>query len=481
MEHDIFGQNRENDNGDKNFRPVEDLFEDIVLQDILPNVVPNVVSDTVTIQTHDKRFHADEVGAISLLTSYFNSKNIKVRVIRSRDEELMKQADILVDVGGVYSHEFQKYDHHQDNCEETFSEHTKIPLSSIGFIWKHYGKELLRSYIDCVPEFKNKLETTPVINTAQGHSDSSQDHIENLYTEIYLKLIQEIDAHDNGVPIIEGGIRKFWPNMYLPSIISAMNSPNKHDDVSQMSAFENAVNLFGTIFEIKLREKITKYFEYHGSYSTVRSYLAESPNKEYIITTEIHRTIFKCLNSLDPQNRIKFVIFGTTDPTAGDQFTVRTRNVPDNFYTPLVPLLPQKILKEKLSQDGLDPDDIIFIDRGLIMAKVGTLETATAIIKYSLDEFGLRITEQSYDGSERSFPTTDEILSTPLSDTIPVGYNLTRNIYGDPNKNAESPTQACSFYPKSTRSFIMTEMNYLWLGFGALAVGIVGGFLYTKQ
>jgi uncharacterized UPF0160 family protein len=47
--------------------------------------------------THDGRFHADEIFALAVLKLIFPD----LEIVRSRKENLYKNVDIIVDVGGV--------------------------------------------------------------------------------------------------------------------------------------------------------------------------------------------------------------------------------------------------------------------------------------------------------------------------------------------------------------------------------------------
>jgi uncharacterized UPF0160 family protein len=322
----------------------------------------------VTIQTHDKRFHIDDVGATALLVSYYNKKrNFTVQLIRSRDQELLETSDILVDVGGIYDPSNRRFDHHQDGCNEVFEEGFKIPLSSIGMVWKHYGEELLRMYIQSNPEFYliNKWE----------------DHIKPLLTEVYAKIIQEIDAHDNGIVPVEGGKRNYWQHLSLGEIISSMNTSDTNNETEQMRAFRDAIQLFVTIFEIKLEKVIRKYFDYNVNYSIVEKVLKESvPNSEYLVITDKLPMIHKCLNVLDPDYRIKFLIFHPSDE---EYITVKTRNKKDDMFTSLVPLLSYDRTVEKLGDD--EKKDLIFIHKSLFIAKTKTLDLALKLVGLALE------------------------------------------------------------------------------------------------
>lgn len=53
-----------------------------------------------TIATHSGTFHADESLAVFMLKQLEEFKEAKV--VRSRDSNVIEEADIVVDVGGVY-------------------------------------------------------------------------------------------------------------------------------------------------------------------------------------------------------------------------------------------------------------------------------------------------------------------------------------------------------------------------------------------
>ena len=63
------------------------------------------------IATHNGKFHADEVFAVSLLRRLDRFKDAEI--IRTRDAEILKTADVVVDVGGQYDPLTHRYDHHQ--------------------------------------------------------------------------------------------------------------------------------------------------------------------------------------------------------------------------------------------------------------------------------------------------------------------------------------------------------------------------------
>ncbi len=116
--------------------------------------------------THNGSFHSDDVFAVATLQLHFGVENVEV--IRTRDESVIASGDIVLDVGGVYDPDHQRFDHHQNGAPVRDN---GIPYAAFGLIWKHYGEEVAGSQ-----------EAAEVIER---------------------RLVLPIDANDNGVSIFE--------------------------------------------------------------------------------------------------------------------------------------------------------------------------------------------------------------------------------------------------------------------------------------
>jgi uncharacterized UPF0160 family protein len=90
----------------------------------------------ITIATHNGNFHADDVFSIAALKNIFPS----FKLIRTRNLELIGQADIVIDVGGEYNADAGRFDHHQRGGAG--ERENGIPYSSFGLIWQKYGLEI---------------------------------------------------------------------------------------------------------------------------------------------------------------------------------------------------------------------------------------------------------------------------------------------------------------------------------------------------
>ena len=91
-----------------------------------------------TIVTHNGNFHADDVFSIAALKHIFSS----FELIRTRDLDLISKADIVIDVGGEYCPDTDRFDHHQRGGAG--ERDNGIPYSSFGLIWQKYGLEICK-------------------------------------------------------------------------------------------------------------------------------------------------------------------------------------------------------------------------------------------------------------------------------------------------------------------------------------------------
>lgn len=155
--------------------------------------------------THSGRFHADEVFAISMVLMVEERQ-----ITRSRDEEVIKQADIVLDVGAEYDPERLRFDHHQNSFTEERS--SGIPYATAGLIWRHYAKRIFN---------KKGLTGDYEVNFATQWVDD--------------KLIADIDAVDNGMYLED-------PRPSVSQIIAMMNESSDEPEKQEI-AFKKAIEL----------------------------------------------------------------------------------------------------------------------------------------------------------------------------------------------------------------------------------------------
>jgi len=105
------------------------------------------MAQSIKLVTHNGSFHTDDVFAAACLTLYLEKKGESFEIIRTRDEEIIKDADYVFDVGGVYDESKNRFDHHQvggagSRIFDGSGGKTAIEYSSFGLVWKKFGEEL---------------------------------------------------------------------------------------------------------------------------------------------------------------------------------------------------------------------------------------------------------------------------------------------------------------------------------------------------
>lgn len=136
----------------------------------LTYVVPERDKVTLTIGTHNGKFHSDEVVACAILSLVSSSDTI--RILRTRDTSELQKCKICVDIGGG------RFDHHQRGFDKTRK--NGIKYASAGLVWREYGYYLIVQFM--VEDFFNYLT---VVNG------------ENVFQSID-RLISLVDSEDNG-------------------------------------------------------------------------------------------------------------------------------------------------------------------------------------------------------------------------------------------------------------------------------------------
>lgn len=119
----------------------------------------------IRIVTHSGGFHADDVFGVATLQLLLAGNEIEV--IRTRDPEIIRSGDYVLDVGFVYDESKNRFDHHQEG--KAGRRENEIPYASFGLIWKKFGVNIVGS--------------------------------KELAQRVDERLVQPIDAYDNGFPL----------------------------------------------------------------------------------------------------------------------------------------------------------------------------------------------------------------------------------------------------------------------------------------
>ena len=221
--------------------------------------------------THSGTMHADEVFATAFLHLYKGDLN----VYRVSEVDLSKVMDntLVYDIGRC------KFDHHQEDAEVR---ENGIKYSSIGLLWKKFGKEYLK---------KNKV-----------------DNIDEVFKGIDKELIESLDAIDNGIfPEIEANYKV----KTLSDVIKLFNpsSFTNEDESTQFLKAESFAKeifietLYNVIGKIKSKEIVNSIIEKNeGPILELEEYL---PYEEAILTNEKGKEL---LFVIYPSNRGGYAI-----------------------------------------------------------------------------------------------------------------------------------------------------------------------------
>jgi len=183
----------------------------------------------VRIGTHSGSFHADESLATFFLTTLDEYKDAEI--IRTRDQDLLNELDVVYDVGGEYNHEKKRYDHHQKGFNETFSDEYTTKLSSAGLIYKHYGKKIVAKLINW---------------------DINDPKTETLYQRLYKTFVECVDGNDNGIPQYDTEVKPAYiDSTSISSRISRLNPSWNGDNSNEVcfKQFMKAVEMIGSEFK----------------------------------------------------------------------------------------------------------------------------------------------------------------------------------------------------------------------------------------
>lgn len=178
------------------------------------------------IATHDGTFHCDEALACYMLLKL----HPEATIVRTRDPEIYNACEFVVDVGGVYHEETNRFDHHQRGFTETLSSLYPIKLSSAGLVYKHFGAAVI---LKLYPQLAMKESVA-------------------VFVKMYERLIASVDAIDNGLAQYENLDQAplYEINSHLASRVARLNSPwgVEEDSDQQMKRFMRAVEITGTEF-----------------------------------------------------------------------------------------------------------------------------------------------------------------------------------------------------------------------------------------
>ncbi|KAI1288380.1 MYG1 exonuclease [Halotydeus destructor] len=285
----------------------------------------------LVIATHNGAFHADDALACFLLKTLPEFKTAKI--IRTREPNLINDADVVVDVGAVYDPESKRYDHHQKTFTETMDslrpgkDRGAIKLSSAGLVYHHYGFKVLSN----------------LLSLGDEAGDVDDKLINVIWDKVYENFVKEFDAIDNGVSICDSP--KYEIHTHIASRVAHLkpnwNEPSNEDIL--LERFHQAMELVGREFTDKVR--------YYGRvWWPARKYVLQSLERRFEVdpsgdimdlskcdSTEMFpwkEHLFELEKELNIEKAIKFVLF----PEDNGKWRVQTVPVTSHSFASRISL-----------------------------------------------------------------------------------------------------------------------------------------------
>jgi uncharacterized UPF0160 family protein len=135
--------------------------------------------------THDGSFHADDIFAAATLALVLERHGEKFEIIRTRDPEIITNADYVFDVGGIYDADKNRFDHHQAGGAGKRYDEMGIEYASFGLVWKKFGMELCENLKTF--EFIEKRLVMPI-----DAWDNAIDLTTNRYKDVSPYFLQHV-------------------------------------------------------------------------------------------------------------------------------------------------------------------------------------------------------------------------------------------------------------------------------------------------
>lgn len=241
------------------------------------------------IGTHDGTFHCDDVTACFMLKQLDRFRDHDI--VRTRNPEILKGAEVVVDVGAECDIERLRLDHHQRSFNQTMLDYhpgikvtnpaKPVRLSSSGLVYAVFGKDIIAN----------------LLNLGKTRNNLDKEHgqmVDAIFEKAYLDIFEEIDAIDNGVEIVSGDniVYNYHVCSSISSRVSYLNPlSNNPSPEERLVQFKKAMNLVG--------EEVVSRIDYLQS--------VWWPSRQLFRNAVLRRKEF------DPSGRIVFLADGETN------------------------------------------------------------------------------------------------------------------------------------------------------------------------
>ncbi len=308
--------------------------------------------DEIIIATHNASFHADDVFAVAtILLQIGNDKNdgkiendVSVKVIRTRHPDEIAGGDFVVDVGGIYSPEQNKFDHHQKGGAG--KRENGIPYAAFGLVWKNIGPKVCADDIE-------------------------------LWQKIDSELVCAIDANDNGYDVS----KMLIDGVYSPSFsLSLMiEKPTWEERGGESIMYESFMRAVAKAEEFLKRYIVTQGAQLRAKREIINTYNS-TENKSLVIFSKDYERI-NFIQTLSHLPEIIYFVYPDNSGTwsveavpAGEGSFEKRKAFPQNWAG----------LSDLDLEKATEVPEAIFCHNGRFLVKAKTEEGAIKLAKLAL-------------------------------------------------------------------------------------------------
>ena len=295
----------------------------------------------LTLVTHNGSFHTDDIFAAATLSLILEKENKEYEIIRTSDEEIIKEGDYVFDVGGEYDPKRNRFDHHQDTF--TMKRENGIKFSSASLSWKHFGEKVAGSY-----------EVWKIIDE---------------------EIIQTFDADDNGTELFKSNFPGVRPYCFTDYIYSLEPTPMEKEEDS-IKFFENALEIMKHLLQREIKVAQDRLL----SSKTVVDIYKNTKDKRIIIFDNNYYWKDVIANYPEPL----FVIVPRKDTNTWAVVTVKVAG--SQFDNRLDLPLAWAGKRDKVLADITGVEDAIFCHKERFIAGAKSKEGAIALAKLALNQ-----------------------------------------------------------------------------------------------
>lgn len=293
----------------------------------------------IKLVTHDGSFHTDDIFAVATISLILEKKNEKFKVIRTRDQEIIKSADYVFDVGGIYDEKNNRFDHHQIGKA---GEREGIPYAAFGLVWQKFGAEI-------------------------SGSKEVADLIER-------KLVMPIDANDNGIDLCKNNFPNILP--YTLQDVFAIFSPTALEDTEKDKQFLKALVWAKEI----LNREIKKANDQIEITKIIRDFYKKTKDKRLIVIDKPKVSRFEIWDALQDFTEPLFVVYGDKE----DWSIVAMRKDKNGFGNRKNFPTSWAGARQKELRDVTGVSDAVFCHNNLFLAVAKSKEGAIKLAKLAL-------------------------------------------------------------------------------------------------